>query len=115
MKQSEAQLQSSCVRYFRLRYPKYKRLLIHVPNGGSRNLREAVSLKVQGVVPGVADLILFVPKWDYPALCIELKAGRNKQTDKQILWQQDIEGQGYLYKVVTNFDQFRDLIEWYLN
>lgn len=115
MKSKEAQLQSACVRYFRYRYPKYKRLLFHVPNGGSRNVIEAANLKEQGVVAGAPDLILFVPKWDYPALCIELKAGKNKQTENQILWQQDAESQGYLYKVVRSFDEFKEQIDWYMS
>lgn len=32
--------------------------LYHVPNGGSRNAREAANLKAQGVRPGVPDLEL---------------------------------------------------------
>lgn len=115
MRSKEAQLQSACVRYFRYRYPKYKRLLFHVPNGGSRNVIEAANLKEQGVVSGVADLILLKPKHNYGSLCIELKIGRNKQTENQIQWARDATEEGNLYRVVTNFDQFKDLVDWYMN
>ena len=115
MKSKEAQLQSSCVRYFRYRYPKYKRLLFHVPNGGSRNAREAMNLKSQGVTPGVADLILLIPRHSFSSFCIEMKTGSNKQTAHQKAWQSVAEGEGNLYKVVTSFDEFKEQIDWYMS
>jgi len=115
MKSKEAQLQSACVRYFRYRYPKYQRMFFAIPNGGSRNVIEAANLKVQGVVSGVADLILLMPKQGYSSLCIEMKTGKNKQTNNQMLWGEDASEAGNLYRVVTNFDQFKDLVDWYMS
>lgn len=111
----ESHLQSECVKYFRYRYPKHSKLLFAVPNGGSRNPIEAKNLKVQGVVPGVADLLLLIPKHSFSALCIEMKVGRNKQTENQIKWAADATKAGNLYRVVTSFDQFRELVDWYMN
>lgn len=115
MKSKEAQLQSACVRYFRYRYPKYNKLLFAVPNGGFRNAREAMNLKSQGVTPGVADLILLIPRHSFSSFCIEMKTGKNKQTNNQMLWGEDASEAGNLYRVVTNFDQFKDLVDWYMN
>ena len=39
------------------RWPELE-YIYHVPNGGSRNAREAANLKAQGVKPGVPDLEL---------------------------------------------------------
>ena len=58
----EAGLQSSCIEWFNLQFPKLKLLLFAVPNGGRRNKIEAANLKRQGVRAGVADLILLFQK-----------------------------------------------------
>ncbi|MEJ2905056.1 VRR-NUC domain-containing protein [Pedobacter panaciterrae] len=55
---SEAEMQAEIFQYFWNEYPKTRRLLFHVPNGGSRNKIEAVRLRAQGVVKGVTDFIL---------------------------------------------------------
>lgn len=53
-------------------------MLFHVPNGGSRDRREAARLKAQGVRAGVPDLCLPVPSGAYHGLFIELKAGKTR-------------------------------------
>lgn len=115
MKSREAILQSECVRWFRYQYPKMSMLLFHVPNGGSRNVIEASNLKAQGVVPGVADLILLVPADGFSSLCIEMKAAKNMQTNLQREFQQAAESAGNKYVVCRSFDQFREEIKTYLN
>lgn len=114
MKSKEANLQSECVRWFRLAYPKFALLLIAVPNGGYRNVIEARNLKLQGVVSGVSDLILFVPRCNYNGLCIEMKYGTGKQTDNQRQWQIAVEDQGFEYRIIRNFNEFKSLIDNYM-
>lgn len=53
-------------------------LLHHCPNGGSRNKAEAVKLKQMGVLAGVPDLHLPVPKGAYTGLYIEMKYDKGK-------------------------------------
>jgi len=48
--------------------------LIAIPNGGFRNILEAIRLKRQGVRPGVFDLFLAYPCGQLHGLWIELKA-----------------------------------------
>ena len=114
MKSKEAQLQSACVTWFRYQYPKLSLLLVAVPNGGSRNKIEAANLKRQGVVSGVADLILFIPNNTYSGLCIEMKYGNGKQSDNQSEWQKAVESQNYKYIICRSFDKFKTEIENYL-
>ena len=57
------------------RWPELE-YIYHVPNGGSRNAREATNLKAQGVKPGVPDLELPVARGAYTGLHIELKHGK---------------------------------------
>ena len=58
-------------------------LLHHCPNGGSRNEREAVKFKQMGVLAGVSDLHLPVPKGVYASLYIEMKYGDGRLEDSQ--------------------------------
>lgn len=37
----ESRIQQACVRWFRMQYPRFARLLIAVPNGGGRSKIEA--------------------------------------------------------------------------
>jgi hypothetical protein len=90
-------------------------LLFHVPNGGSRNVVEASNLKAQGVVPGVADLILLVPASGFSSLCIEMKAAKNSQTNLQREFQQAAEASGNKYIVCRSVEQFISEITAYLD
>jgi len=115
MKSREAQLQSACVRWFRYQFPKLSKILIAVPNGGSRNPIEAINLKSQGVIPGVADLLLLASKKGYGCLCIEMKTEIGKQSKLQSEWQTEAEKAGNKYVLCRNFDEFRKEIINYLN
>lgn len=77
------------------KYPELE-LAYHIPNGGKRNAREAANLKRQGVKAGVPDIHLPVARGRYHGLYIELKVGRNTQTEKQKEWQRKLTEQGYL-------------------
>ncbi len=76
----------SWARWNTARYPELA-LLYHIPNGGSRNKAEAVKLKQMGVLAGVPDLCLPVPKGVYYGLYIEMKYadGRLEKTQREFL------------------------------
>jgi len=121
MKKEEYNLQVACVTWFRLQYACYAKNLFAIPNGGSRNLFEAVNMKRSGTTAGVADLFLAVPKlcnnigqdW-YHGLFIELKINKRKPTESQIEFQETVEATGYKYVIIRNFDDFQKLINEYL-
>lgn len=115
MKSREAEIQAACVRWFRYQFPKMAKLLIAVPNGGSRDAREAVNLKIQGVVAGVSDLLLLTPRKGFGCLCIEMKTETGKQSELQAEWQIEAEKSGNKYVLCRNFDQFRNEVLNYLN
>ena len=58
-------------------------LLHHVPNGGHRNAIEAKLLKAEGVLAGIPDLCLPVPRGTSHGIYIELKAGKGKLSKHQ--------------------------------
>ena len=92
------------------------RMLFHIPNGGSRDKREAVHLKELGVQAGVPDLFLPVPRNSFHGLFIEMK--RNAKTARvspeQKAWIQALTEQGYRAVVCYGFEQARDAIVKYL-
>lgn len=59
------------------------KLLHHIPNGGSRNKREASKLKRMGVLAGVPDLHLPVASAGYSSLYIEMKYGDGRLLTSQ--------------------------------
>lgn len=123
MRNEEHDLQCACVKWFAYAHPELKGLLFAVPNGGARSKATAGRLKAEGVVAGVADLILLVPakfrvnaylEGIFPALCIEMKTENGVQREAQKEWQRKVEEKGYKYAVCRSLDQFIETIENYL-
>lgn len=114
----EGRIQAECFSWFWNEFPQYRKTLFHVPNENDRadsNIIQGAIRKSLGVVSGVADLILMIKRGGYGALCIEMKDERGKQKPAQIEWQAIIERQGYKYEVCRSLDQFKQIINEYLN
>lgn len=107
-------LQISCIKWFRYQYPGLRKMLFAVPNGGSRNAIEAHKLKMTGVTAGVSDLILLTPRHGYGALCIELKAGKGKQSSSQHEWELEAISAGNKYVICRSIDEFMNEVNQYL-
>ena len=88
--------------------------VFHIPNGGYRNPREAARLKAQGVKAGVPDLMVPVPNGECHGLFIEMKAGNNKPSDKQLRWLSILEENGYRATVCWGADEAIAEIRAYL-
>ena len=113
MRNDESRIQRACVRWWRLQYPHHAALLFSVPNGGARNVVTASIIKAEGAVRGVADLILFVPRGGFHALCIEMKTPKGRQSPHQKEWQRIVEAQGYRYIVVRSVAEFIEQVTRY--
>ena len=133
----EHQIQCACVKWFNLQYPQYRGLLFAVPNGGARSKATAGKLKAEGVVAGVADLILLVPglapktpkeiedsiELPFPyhcnivfrlALCIEMKTKTGRQTEAQKEWKKKVERHDYRYEVCRSLEEFQKVVREHL-
>lgn len=111
----EHRIQVSCVRWFRMAHPQLAPRLFAVPNGGRRDGITGARLKEEGVLAGVADLILLVPNAKYHALLIEMKTPKGRQSDSQRAWQRAVAGNGdYLYVVCRSLEEFIREVEKYL-
>lgn len=115
----ESKLQQECVKWARLQYPKLKRLLFAIPNGGKRSKVEAAIMKGEGVTPGTADMFLSMPAivdgYLWCGLYIEMKYGKGKQSDEQIAFQLAVSAEGYYYTVCSDFGTFNVLVNWWMD
>lgn len=111
---AEHRLQCACVRWFRLKHRAMSHNLFAVPNGGRRDKATGARLKDEGVLAGVADLILLRPNSGYHGLLIEMKYGHGAQSKAQKEWQRLIEEDGYMYVVCRSLDDFIAAVDGYL-
>ena len=118
MRQLEHELQKACVNYFRYQYPK--EMIFAIPNGGVRNKITARKLKAEGVLAGVADIMIPIPKYsrdnrlDSAGLFLEMKVGYNKQTPSQKAFDKYVTRKGYHYRVIYTIEQFIAIVEAYM-
>lgn len=99
---TEAEYQQCVVDYCRIRHIP----IFHIPNGGSRNAREAANLKRQGVKPGVPDLCIPLARGGFHGLYIELKRNeKSKTTECQHYWLNRLSEEGYLALVCYGADE----------
>lgn len=113
----EHQLQVRCVEWFFKESPYSELPLFAVPNGGRRDAVTGAKMKAEGVVAGVADLILLHPSksLEYHSLCIEMKIPKGGQSQSQKEWQRKAEASGNKYVVCRGLEQFQTIIRNYLH
>lgn len=109
----ESILQSQCVTWFKIQYPK--EVIFAIPNGGKRNVVEAAKMKGEGVLAGVADLFIMSSKNGYNGLFVEMKFGRNNISPLQKEFIQLARDKGYKVEVCYTFDEFTKTINNYFN
>lgn len=92
------------------------RLLHHIPNGGSRNAREAHNLRMQGVKAGIPDIFLPVARGGWHGLYIEMKRRKDgRLSDEQAAMLETLREQGYCAWVCKGANDAIELITEYLN
>jgi hypothetical protein len=109
---SEAHLQAHCYQWAHNTFPDTRGLLFAVPNGGTRNIREGQSLKAQGVVPGVADMLFL---WKGNTYAFEFKFGAGKQSPAQKEWQAKVNGHIENYIIVNDAYAFKEFFKTIVN
>lgn len=113
----EMRLQAECFRMAWNDFPITRRLLFHVANeldtSGDNMIKGAIR-RSEGIVKGVSDLVLLIPRGGYHGLMIEMKTETGYQSKWQKEWQSLVQAQGYRYEVIRNKEDFRSLLEEYL-
>jgi len=114
---TEADEQTTLFRWAAISAGKYPQLqlMYHIPNGGSRNAREAHNLRLQGVKAGVPDICLPVACGGYSALYIEMKRKRGgRVSDDQKAWIDKLTKAGNRAVVCCGFEEAQAEIIKYL-
>lgn len=113
----ESEIQQGCIRWFRCRYPQLwdDGMLYHIANEGIRLGGMGARFKREGIVRGVADLCLSVPRHGYGALYIEMKRPKCYQSPEQKRWQASTERHGNKYVVCRSVEEFALEINRYLS
>lgn len=112
MKNIESKIQSQCVAWFRMQYPKL--VLFAIPNGGKRNVITATIMKREGVLKGVPDLFLAKPSGQYCGLFIEMKKPRGALTKDQKNIHATLLVEGYGVIICRSLDEFIFWVNEYL-
>lgn len=108
-------------------YPALKNAFA-IPNGGSRNKKEAKNLRAEGVRAGVLDMCLPFPSNEFHGLFIEHKSKKGKITKDVIVktkygsriregqetWIKRLSEAGYKCEVSRSIDQSILIIKGYL-
>lgn len=71
-------------------------------------------MKYEGVLKGVSDLILLIPKKGYASLCIEMKTPKGVQSEEQRKWQREAERYRNRYVVCRSLPEFKKAVNEYL-
>lgn len=120
---SEKHHTKAVVKWFKLKYPKYKGCIIGIPNGTKlhgkklERIRQANSLKAEGMKPGASDLFISIPMGSYGGLWLEMKdAGKTEKDLKpeQVKHMKEMREVGYKAEWAAGFDQAKKIIEEYL-
>lgn len=113
---SESQIQQMCINWFRLQHQKLWEdgVLFHIPNEGIRRGVTGKRMKAEGIVKGVADLCLAIPRHGYAALYIEMKRPGCYQRPEQKMWERGVTKHGNKYVVCKSLEEFQLTINRYL-
>ena len=114
-RRDEADMQAAFFKWLLYQYPHLRNLCFHIPNGGSRNIKEAANLKRQGVLAGVPDIICNIGNDKWHGLYIEMKANDNKLTKEQQWMFERLTNAGYKCAVCYSLEEtikvFVDYVE----
>lgn len=105
---SESSEQQDFVFWFRKTYSDIK--IIAIPNGGFRNNREALKLKLEGVEEGVSDL--YVPAWNCWIEFKRIKGSVWSQEQKE--WKEYVESIGHTYLLAYGCEHAKKLVQVFL-
>jgi hypothetical protein len=112
---NEAKIQFEVFQWFNnnhcLKHHNPRGLIFSIPNGGTRNLREAMALKSTGLLPGASDLVLI---FDKKILFLELKTELGKQSPHQKEFEERIIQNGFNYQIAYSTTEAIEKIKAFL-
>ena len=90
-------------------------LWCHVPNESKSKVQYRVKQKAKGLKSGLPDCLIFEPKGIYNGMAIELKVGKNKISEYQKYWLEELSSRAWKCIVAYDLDEAIQEIDKYLN
>jgi len=107
---TENQLQQQIIIWYKNNYQIHgKGLIFSVPNGGSRHILEAKTLKATGQMAGVSDLIILQPNGK--TLFVEVKAEKGIQSEVQKIFEDKVKALGFDYYLVRSLEDVKIMLK----
>ena len=104
--------QCEVIRWFHEKFGNGAAIIYAIPNGGHRDIRTAVSLRAEGVLPGVADLkIEFENGEDIYLEMKRIKGSTHEDNQKDFQKWQENRGKKYILALGAE-DAKKKIIEW---
>lgn len=110
----EHDLQVACLKWFKLQYPHLSGLIFHIPNERKQSEWAGVRAKQLGTLAGVADVFLSVPSNGWHGYYFEFKSAKGILTESQKTFMGNVLDAGYNWKIIRNFEDFKNIINNYL-
>ena len=83
-------------------------LMFSIPNGGTRNIMEAMTLKATGLLKGASDLVVILPNGKL--IFVELKQPKGVQSPEQKDFENRVILLGFEYHIIKSLDEFKKII-----
>jgi hypothetical protein len=83
-------------------------MIFSIPNGGTRNIMEAMTLKATGLLKGASDLVVILPNGKL--MFVELKQPKGIQSIDQKNFENRVKILGFEYHIIKSLDEFIILI-----
>jgi hypothetical protein len=83
-------------------------MIFSIPNGGTRHIMEAMTLKATGLLKGASDLVVILPNGKL--MFVELKQPKGIQSIDQKDFENRVKILGFEYHIIKSLDEFIILI-----
>jgi hypothetical protein len=83
-------------------------MIFSIPNGGTRHIMEAMTLKATGLLKGASDLIVILP--NKKLIFVELKMPKGVQSIEQKDFESRVILLGFEYHIIRSLEEFKGLI-----
>ena len=108
---AESRIQQQIVQWYQntycLSHHNPRNMILSIPNGGTRDVREAMTLKATGLLPGASDLIVLHNR---QVLWVEVKTPTGTQSPAQKDFASRVVAMGFVYKIVRSLLEFQEFI-----
>ena len=108
---TESKVQQELVVWFRNNYQRKgidKGIIFSVPNERAGGFMAMKDLLLTGLLSGVSDLIVVMKG---KVIFVEVKNDIGRQSEKQVLFQKQVENLGFKYHLVRSLEDFKNIIK----